>query len=321
MPTYDSLISADSADDPLIPVPVAREIIQAMPQASVVMALSRRLTMSSRLQRMPVLSVLPVAYFVGGDVGLKQTTTADWKNVQLVVEEIACLVPVPQAYLDDAQMPIWEEVRPLVVEAIGAKVDAAALFGTDKPTSWPTNIYSGTLASGNVMVRGAGSTDIAQNVAQMGEELAKDGYATTGFAVRPGFTWNLVALRSAGSEKLPIYQPDLTQPRRGNLYGYPLGEVLNGSWDASEAEVIQGDWSKSILGVRQDITFTRHDSGVINDNDGVVIFNAMQQDSVIFRAVFRVAWATANPVNRLKPTFTDATRYPWATIQATTANS
>ena len=319
---YNDAIVADSSDDPFIPVPVAREIIQQMPQASAVLSLSRRLTMSNRVQRMPVLSVLPMAYFVGGDIGLKQSTSTDWKNVFLNTEEIAVLVPVPLAYLDDAQMPLWDEVRPLIVEAIGRVFDAATLFGTNKPATWPTAIYPGTLASGNVMVRGAGSTDIAQNVTTMGEELAKDGFPTTGFAVRPGFAWNLIGLRSAGSEKLPIYQPDMQNGRGGgNLYGYPLREVLNGAWDASEAEVIQGDWSKSIVGVRQDITFTRHTDGVITDADGVVVMNAMQQDSVIFRAVFRAAWATANPSTQLKPTYTDATRYPFATIQATTANS
>jgi HK97 family phage major capsid protein len=318
---YNDLISADATDDALIPVPVAREIIQQIPQASATLALSRRITMSSRTQRMPVLSVLPLAYFVGGDIGLKQSTSADWKNVNLNVEEIAVLVPVPEAYLDDAQMPIWDEVRPLVVEAIGGVFDAATLFGTNKPVTWPTAIYPGTLAAGNVIVKGAGSTDIAQNVTTMGEELAKDGFPVSGFAARPGFNWNLLGLRSAGSEKLPIYEPDMQNGRGGNLYGFPMREVANGAWDSSEAELIGGDWSKSIVGVRQDITFTRHTDGVITDADGLVVMNAMQQDSVIFRAVFRAAWATANPSNRLKPTYTDATRYPFATVQATTANS
>ena len=34
--------------------------------------------MSAKFKKQPVLSALPVAYFVNGDTGLKQTTEAAW---------------------------------------------------------------------------------------------------------------------------------------------------------------------------------------------------------------------------------------------------
>lgn len=133
---YNSLISRDASNDPLVPEPVSADIIQDLPGASALLQRARRVPMSSKTQRQPVLDVLPLAYFVGGDTGLKQTTSQDWKNVDLVAEEIAAIVPIPEAYLDDAQMPIWEQVRPRLVEAIGAKLDGAGLFGLDKPSTW-----------------------------------------------------------------------------------------------------------------------------------------------------------------------------------------
>ena len=80
-----------------------------------------------------------------------------------------------------------------------------------------------------------------------------------------------------------------------SLYGLPMNEVLNGAWDA-DYTVILGDWTKAIVGVRQDLTYKVFTEGVISDDSGAVVLNLMQQDSVALRAVMRVAWAVADPI-------------------------
>lgn len=65
--------------------------------------------------------------------------------------------------------------------------------------------------------------------------------------------------------------------------------MKNGAWDATKADVIAGQWDRSIVGMRSDITFTMHDDAVISDADGKVVFNAMQQDSRVMRVVTRLA--------------------------------
>jgi len=318
VPTYNSGITRDASDDPLIPTPVSDQIIQEMPTSSFLLAQGGQVRMPSKSQRQPVLDVLPTAYWVSGDTGMKQTSAVDWKNVTLVAEELAVIVPIPEAYLDDAQVPLWDEVRPRIVEALGAKVDAAGLFGLDKPASWPAAIYPSLVAAGNTVRAGTGE-DFGVDVASLGEKIAKDGFAVNGFASRPGLAWKLAGLRSAG-DKQPIYQANMQDGRGpGNLYGYPIREVINGSWDADEAELIAGDWSKCIIGMRQDISFKMFDQGVISDASGVVVYNLMQQDSVALRVTMRVAYATSNPVTMLN---TDAnTRFAFGAVQATTADN
>jgi HK97 family phage major capsid protein len=314
--TYNSLISRDASNDPLVPEPVSAEIIQELPGQSALLQRAKRVPMSSKTQRQPVLDVMPLAYFVGGDTGLKQTTQQDWKNVDLVAEEIAAIVPIPEAYLDDAQMPIWEQVRPRLVEAIGAKLDGAGLFGLDKPSTWPAAVYQSAVAAGNAVISGAG-VDFAVDVATAAGKVAADGFAVNGFISRPGLTWQLNTMRT--EQGVPIYQPNLQGVPGGTLYGYPMSELTNGAWDMSEAELLMGDWSKAIVGVRQDISFKLFTEGVISDDDGKVILNLMQQDSVAMRVVMRVAFATANPATRLNSN--SATRSPFAVVQATTAAS
>ena len=320
MPTYNTGITRDESNDPLVPVEVSNQIIQEMPTQSFILQRAGQVRMSTKTSRQPVLNVLPTAYWVDGDDGMKQTSAVDWSNVSLNAEELAVIVPIPEAYLDDAQVPIWDEVRPRLVEAIGAKIDGAALFGTDKPSTWPTAIYPSTIAAGNTVRAGTGTdtdgVDLAQSVARLGEKIAQDGFAINGFASRPGLKWRLTGLRS--TEGIPIYQPDLQGGTGGNLYGYPLSEVVNGSWDSDEAELIAGDWSKAIVGMRQDVTWKVFTEGVISDGSGAVVLNLMQQDSVALRVVMRVAFATSNPVTMLNSN--SGTRYPFGTVQAATAD-
>ena len=289
--------------DVVVPEPVANDIISELPHASVLLERARRVRLSSSTLKQPVLSALPDAYWVNGDSGLKQTTKAEWENLVITAEELAALVVVPDALIDDSSIPIWSELRPLLVEAIGRKVDEAGLFGVDKPASWPTAIVPGAKAAGNVVQEG-GTDDLAADVAALGGIVAEDGYAINGFASAPGLNWRLVGLRNANGT--PIYAPSLAAGVPSTLYGYPLNEVTNGAWDSDQATLIGADWTKFVIGVRQDITFTIASEAVITDAAGKVIVNAFQQDSKILRVVFRVGFQVAAPLTRIG----DTNRYP-----------
>lgn len=311
MATYNTSISRDVASDPLVPTPVSAEIIKELTHASATLGLSRRVPMGSKTNRMPVLSVLPEAYFVSGDTGLKQTTTQDWENVTLTAEEIAVIIPVPEAYLADSQVPIWDEVRPSIAEAFAKKIDLACLFDQDRPATWSAGIVP-TAKSKNHEVNEGDYQDLAADVAATARKVAEDGFSVTGFANAPGLDWRLVAERS--TDGIPIYSSP-TDAAPGRIYGKETREVLNGGWDATEATLLLGDWSKSIVGIRQDITFKVFTEGVITDGSGAIVLNLMQQDSVAIRAVMRLAFATANPATRVG----GSTRYPFAVLQPTSA--
>ena len=321
MTQYGLSISRATAgtSDALVPEPLAASIIQELPKQSAALSLMRKTQLSSKTQRLPVLDVLPVAYFVGGDTGMKQTANEAWKNVVLVVEEIATIIPVPEAYLDDADVPIWSEVQPRMVEAVGALIDSAVFWGTNKPSTWGTDLYTAAVASGNTIKDGYldgtstnAADDFGQSVAALGDLMAQTGYTVNGFASRPGLNWRLTGLRSA--QGLPIYEPNLQDGRGGGLYGYPLSMVENGSWNAANAQMIAGDWSKAIIGLRQDMSFKIFTEGVISNDSGAVVLNLMQQDAVAMRLVMRMAYAVANPVTIMQPNKTISQRFPFGVV-------
>lgn len=310
MPTYNSLTGRTDAQATM-PEDVAKEIIRGAAQKSVVMSMFRRVPMSRAQQRQPVLSALAQAYWVSGDTGLKQTTKEAWANQYLNAEEIAVIVPVPQAVLDDSDYDLFEEMKPDIEEAVGQALDLAALFGINKPSSWPTAIVPGAVAAGNSLTKGSVSgQDIAGDLNAIMKLVAADGLPVTGFAADALLEYDLQGLRD--SQGRPIFVQDLTSAAGNRLYGRPFTYLNNGGWDATQAVALAGDMSKAILGVRQDITYSVHTEGVITDGSGAVVLNLMQQDSAALRLVCRFGFQVANPITRRNTN--SATRYPFAAL-------
>lgn len=291
----DNMIDRAGADA-LIPEERAREIIQGLPAQSAALSLFRQVRMSSKVRSQPVLSALPYAYWVDGDTGLKQTSEQSWGRKQMVAEEIAVIVPVPEAVIDDAEYDIFGEIRPRLQEAFGEKIDQAVLFGTDKPASWTDPaIVPGAVAAGNAVAAGTG-VDLASDISEAMALVEDDDFDVNGFAARRRIRAALRDLRDTAGN--PIYSPSLTAGTPGMLFGEPITYVRNRAWDGEAAELIAGDFSQAILGIRQDITYKILDQAVISNADGEVVLNLAQQDSVALRAVMRVAYAVNTPATR-----------------------
>jgi HK97 family phage major capsid protein len=310
-PVYNSLVGRDDVAA-LIPEDASRQIIQDLPKASVALSSFRMARMSRHQQRVPVLNFLPTAYWVGSDTGIKQTTEQQWANLYLDARELAVLVPIPEVVLDDADFDIWGEIRPRLAEAMGAKIDAAALFGTDSPAGWPDSIGEQAIAKGNALTIGdtlvGGRNDFGLDVSATMGLVEDDGFDVTGFWSRRRLRQKLRNLRDDVGQ--PLFQA-VTDAGGSSLYGEPIGWVQNGSWNSAHA-LIAGDRSAAILAVRQDISYRIFSEGVISDDTGAVILNLMQQDAVVMRATFRVAFQVANPVSREAPDA--ASRFPFAVL-------
>lgn len=292
---FSSQILRGDLGGALIPDEISQEIIQTLPQSSVLLTRARRVPMSSKKKTQPVLASLPEAYWVS-EGGLKQTSKTGWEDVQITAEELAVIVPIPDSVVDDAKINLWDTVKPLIAEAMGKKIDQAGIFGVDKPSTWGNDILAGATAAGTNVASGTG-VDLADDIAMIGQKLSEKGFAVNGFASKPGLNWQLARLRDANGQ--PIYTPSVAAGNPASLYGYPLNEVANGAWDTTKAMLLAADWTKFVVGVRQDITYKVFDQGVISDTAGNVVYNLMQQDAQAMRVVMRVGFAVANPLTRI----------------------
>lgn len=307
---YENIINRDGAQA-LIPEDAAREIWNNVPQASAAMTLFRPRRLSRNQQRVPVLATLPTAYFVNGDTGLKQTTEQIWDNKYFNVEEVAVIVPIPEAVLDDSDYDIWAEIRPNIVEAIGRAVDGAIFFGINAPASWPEAIVPSAITAGNYAARGTNQPEdggIAADISDVMSLVELDGYDVNGIIASRAYKGYLRNARGTDGQPLMDMQ--------GNVYGITPQYPLRGMWPSGNnaAELIVGDYTQAYMAIRQDITYKVLTEAVIQDGNGAIVYNLAQQDMVALRVVFRCAWQVANPINYDQPT--EAERYPFGVLRA-----
>lgn len=298
------------------------EIIQALPTQSVFLRLAKQMPrMTAQQLRVPVLTGLANAYFVNGDSGKKQTTNLTWDKVYINAEEIAVMVPIPEAVLADSSYDIWAEVRPRIVEAFGKAIDKAVFFGVNKPDSWPTGIVPGAIAAGKTTTLYANATgpDIYQAIMGVGGVLANVEEQGIGVNGHIGALQLRARLRGAVDDnKQPIFTEGYSNAATGvllsSLAGVPINFPDNGCWNADTALLLSGDFSYARYAIRQDMTFKIFDQGTITDEDAKVALSAMEQDCVIMRCVMRLGWALPKPVNPISGT----SYYPFSILQATT---
>lgn len=304
----------------LIPQEQAREIIQLLPQSSVALRLARRApTMSAHQRQVPVLSVLPMAYFVNGDGGLKQTTKTGWEGLMLTAEEIAVIVPIHESVLNDSAYPLWAEIRPQIAAAIGLTLDRAVFFGNNRPASWPQSVDQGARATqpagSMVITRGGNLPDkggVSGDLSDLYSAVERKGYEVTGLLLNPVWRGFIRQARNLQGDQL-------AELLGGDVYGFEPTYGLRGGWAAGSnvTEGFAGDFGQMIIAIREDLNWLISRESVISDEDGKVVLNLFQQDSVALRVVFRVAMQIAQPVT--PEVGTKANRYPFAVIQGTGA--
>ena len=306
---------------PLIPEDVLDTFLGDLSAESVALTRFRNIPVAQSQTRFPILSALPVSYWVNGDTGLKQTTELAWSNKFLNVEELAVISPIPERVLDDLAdagvgggFDVWSEIQPAIVAVMARALDQAIFFGTNAPASFPASIQSAAVAAGNTHTEGAAQAaggiqdDLDQTIAM----IEADGYDMDGIVAARSLRGKLRRARNTLGDRLDGLNPDLTE-----YLGEPISYPMRGLWPTAAGgtspEAFIGQWSDQfVIGIRRDIQMKLLDQAVITDNTNAVIFNLPQQDMVAMRFTLRVGWQVANTINWDQPT--TANRYPVAVM-------
>lgn len=312
---YNNVISRTDAAA-LIPEEVARDMIRRATDDSAALRFFRRVPVSRAQVRFPVLSALPTAYWVNGDTGVKQTTEVNWTNKYLNIEELATIMPVPDNVIADAEINIWDESMPYLVEAFYRALDAAVFFGVNAPGSFPQNISAAAAAAGNTVTEAATAAQGGEfgDIDNVLATLDADGFEPTGVVAATTLKGRLRAARNTQGDRLDAARINgqLTE-----LDGMPIAYPMRGLWPSgggagTNVRALVGDWSQFVIAVRDDISVKVLDQAVITDNTNTIIYNLPQQDMQALRITFRVGWQVSNLINYDQSV--EANRYPVARL-------
>jgi HK97 family phage major capsid protein len=279
----------------------SQDIIQGTIRESACLQLCRQTPMGSLIDNVPVMTALPTAGFVNPrDTGTKALTSAAWSAMVITAEELAAVIAVPQALVDDATFDIFGELQPRISEAMGSIIDAAILFGTNAPASWPAGgIYAAAEAADNRYVSGTG-VDIAQDINNTMALVEADGFDVNGFVGAISLKAALRGLRATSSGVL-LFQPSLQAGMPGTLYGENITYARNAAINTALAVLIMGDWSTAVIGMRQEIRIQMLDQAVFTNPDGTVAISLAEQDMVALRCYMRLGFGLANPATISQP--------------------
>ena len=292
--------------DALIETQVANEIFEGVVKESKALSMFRRLpNMTSDKTKLRVLDSLPVAYFVDETTnnGRKNLTKMAWDKKFINAAELAVIVPIKENVLDDAEIDIWAEVRPRIVEAFGKKIDGAIFNGTDKPTDWREGLIPSIVTAGKEVAETANG--LYSDINDVMTKVEESGYNVTGLLGGVGLKGKFRMMTDKNGQ--PLNTTEIGSLKREYLD--------NGAWNKELSMLIAGDFNQAVYAIRQDITYKVLTEAVIQDpSSGEILYNLAQDDMVALRVVMRLGWEIPNPVNALDET---ETRFPFASLKPT----
>ncbi len=288
-----------------VPVEIAADIVRLVTRGSSVIRLSRVERMKSETKKFPVMTKGPGAYWVG-EAERIQTSTAEWIFPEIAAKKLGVIIPVTKEKLKDTTINVFEELKPTIAEAFYVAIDAACLFGTNSPFAKSIYGVATGLTPANAVTVGANDKVIQKGVKSddtlvdlldrecldldISDTMAKieeHGFDVNGFSAHYGMKNSLRKLRDANGNQLYVAGVD-----QSVLYELPIEFSRNSAFDKTKAELIAGDWSLSIVGIRAGIEYevlreaTLH---TVTMTDGKPLALA-EQDMIALKATMRLGF-------------------------------
>jgi len=272
-------------------------LLDSAVNSSVALQTFRRVEMGTKVTNLPVLASVPTAGFVAesatADEGKKPTAEVTWGNKVLTAEEIAVIIPVHENVVDDATTDIVQQITVQGGDAIGRALDAAVLFGTNKPVSWTSaDLHAAAVAASQTYTVSTVEDDLVGSIFQAAQAVEEAGWDPSDVIARRGLKFRLANLRASASDGTPIFLPSLssTPDASDSIAG------LNGRWASSriwdtDVEALVVDAERVIIGVRQDVSVKFLSEATVGG------INLAERDMVALRFKARFAYVLGDNTN------------------------
>ena len=275
-------------------------IIARARETSVALATFRQVPVSTSTLKMNLVATFPNAkWLLPGappnddvDIVKKPVTKMSWTSQDLLVEEAAIIVVIPENVIDDSEIDMWGEVEARCAEAMARLIDSTIFFGVTPdaspiPPSFPVGgIHGRAVAASNDVT--PGDVDMAEDINQLLAEVEQDGFDASRIYSGTGVRANLRGLRNANGD--PIFATNFQGATAvSTVYGVPISYVTNGAWDPTKSQMIAGDPQMGVIGMRQRLVAKRLDQATVGD------INLAEQDALALRMKIRMGFTIVAP--------------------------
>jgi HK97 family phage major capsid protein len=287
----------------IIPHEYSQQIIDEVEQRSAMLQLAQTMPMGTRITELPVTGKLPSAAWVHGSgappagTGRKPYTDLQLKPQIITAEEIAAVVAIPQQYLDDNTINLWNWARPKMAEAIAIKLDETVMFGGavgQVPASFPVG---GVAAVAYEVGRGGGTfptaIDAVDAVNNAMSYVEGQGLSVSGHSADIGAKGQFRGVRDKNGSLL-LGTEQVGSGTRPTLYGEPIAYSQYAQVTATD--FFTGAWEYLVIGVREDIRFRIDPSGTIANPDGTIAVSGFQDNVVPCKIWARFGCTIIKPV-------------------------
>jgi HK97 family phage major capsid protein len=292
-------------------------IIAQATEQSVALATFRKVPVSTKTLKMEMVNSFPTAKWLlpgvapdnDADIVAKPVSKMTWGSQDLHVEEAAVIVVVPENVIDDAEIDMWAEIEARCAEAIAQLIDMALFFGEAPaggsiPATFPVGgIHGRAVAAANEVT--PGGVDVADDINNTLAMVEEDGYDASRIYSGTGVRSVLRGLRDQNGNLL--YGTSLQGGTPVNtVWGVPISYVTNGAWNKTKSQLIAGDPSMAVIGMRQQLTAKRLDQATIGD------INLAERDALALRMKIRLGFTVLAPVGIGTPA---GGGFPFATLK------
>lgn len=265
-----------------VPVEKAKEIMKEIARGSSVLRLSKVENMESDSKTFSIQTEGPGAYWVG-EAKRIQTSEAKWIHPVMYAKKIAVIIPVTKEKLNDTTINVFEELKSSIAEAFYKAIDAACLFGINSP--FEKNIFKSAVDAENYIMDETSTLDL--DVSDVMALVEEAGLEVNGFAAHYGIKNRLRKLRDGNGNQLFVNGVDQKE-----FYNEPIEFSRNGAWDKTKAQIIAGDWTKSLVGIREGLNYEILKEATLPgtlDSDGKPLSLA-EQDLIAIKATMRLGF-------------------------------
>lgn len=242
---------------------------------------------------------IPEARFTTSPRHQKHISTQEIKDVKAVMAEVTTGKAYRNSRLRqfaNRGIDLLERDRALFGQSLGIAVDHTITFEDTPPDDWSgrPSLFS-TATANNAVVTPSGDTFVdlfgANGVLS---KIEKSGYRPDLLFTSSSFLPELRMLQNPSGQY--IFWTDPAGTMRSTLNGIPIVIVNSRAWDDSKAKFMAINRDLLRIMVFEEMTFEVNNSGVLNDADGKITDNLLQENKTAILAWMWLTWQLLTPV-------------------------